>query len=96
MKRKIKLYTRELLDYLHSINNDPYGVVSKSIPDMDGRYIRGNIYKLSRSLTYEEKMYLDSFANIMLMQARSQYAPEQVKDCVWLGDICLKSKKGAM
>ena len=96
MRRKIKLYTCELLDYLHGINNDSYGVASKSIPDIDGRYIRGNIYKLSRSLTYEEKMYLDSFANIMLMQARSQYAPEQVKDCVWLGDVCLKSKKEAM
>ena len=93
MGKKIKLTVWELQNYLHSINKGPYNIYRKELTDKSGKKVRGTVYILSGVLTNEQKTYLDSFPNVTLLMSRSQYAPELVHGAVWVGDMCLPSKK---
>ena len=89
--RKIKLNPHDFYNYLSSIGNAFY-----DDPRMSVGRVYGTLFKLSKPLSYEEKLFLDSFANTIIMVSQAQYAPELKSSCVWIGDVCLASKKAKL
>lgn len=95
--RKIKLNPHDFYNYLSSIGNAFYDDPRMSVVDKStGRRVYGTLFKLSKPLSYEEKLFLDSFANTIIMVSQAQYAPELKSSCVWIGDVCLASKKAKL
>ena len=95
--RKIKLNPHDFYNYLSSIGNTFYDDPRMSVVDKGtGRRVYGTLFKLSKPLRYEEKLFLDSFANTIIMVSQAQYAPELKSSCVWIGDVCLASKKAKL
>jgi hypothetical protein len=88
-RKKVKLDFYEMCSYLQSIKNgffecDSYKVVHK------GEEYRGTIYKLSDSLTDNDKAWFSQWKNVKLFITQAQYAPEIKHNAIFLGRIAFK------
>ena len=88
-RKKIKMDFYDFVNFLDKNNNsyyDYYGV--KVIKE--GKIVRGTLYKLTKSLSNEDKEYLLRWKNIDLYIVSPEYAREIKNNAVVIFNKCIK------
>lgn len=88
MAKKIKLGFGEFIHFLDERKNSYYDSYRMALIK-DDKKIYGTVYKLSNSLTDDDKTYILSWKNTRLFMSQAQYAPELKKNLVFIADKCL-------
>lgn len=88
-RKKIKMDFYDFVNFLDKNNNsyyDYYGV--KVIKE--GKIVRGTLYKLTKSLSNEDKEYLLRWKNIDLYIVSPEYAREIKNNAVVIFNKCIR------